>query len=177
VGYSGGTKSSPTYRSLGDHTETIQIDYDPARITYEQLLNIFWDSHDPTAGHSWSKQYRNVIFYHNEDQKRTAEKTRNHVAAQLGRQVHTDIEPASAFYPAEDYHQKFRLQQDPVLTAEYDALYPDMKDFMNSTAVSRVNGYLGGYGNLAQLKKEIDSLGLSPEGRKRLLESVPFRDR
>ena len=99
------------------------------------------------------------------------------MAAQLGRQVHTVIEAASTFYPAEDYHQKFRLQQDPVLTAEYDALYPDMKDFMNSTAVGRVNGYLGGYGSSAQLKKEIDSLGLSPEGRKRLLESVPFHNR
>ena len=175
MGYSGGTKPSPTYRSLGDHTETIQIDYDPARITYLQLLNIFWDSHDPT-GHSWSKQYRNIIFYHNEDQKRTAEETRDYMAAQLGRQVLTDIEPAATFYPAEDYHQKFRLQQDPALTAEYDALYPDMKDFVNSTAVSRVNGYLGGYGNLAQLKKEINSLGLSPEGRKRLLASVPFRN-
>jgi len=176
VGYSGGTKHSPTYRSLGDHTETIQIDFDPARITYEQLLNVFWESHDPTD-RSWSKQYRNVIFYHNVEQKRAAEKTRDLVAAQLGRRVHTDIESAATFYPAEDYHQKFRLQQDPVLTAEYDAIYPEMKDFVNSTAVSRVNGYLGGYGTAAQLKKEIDSLGLSLEGRKRLLESVPFRNR
>ncbi len=63
-----------------------------------------------------------------------------------------------------------------MLTAEYDAIYPQMKDFVNSTAVSRVNGYLGGYGSSAQLNKEIGSLGLSPEGRKRLLASVHFRD-
>ena len=98
------------------------------------------------------------------------------MAAQLGQRVRTDIVPASTFYLAEDYHQKFRLQQDPVLTAEYDAIYPEMKDFVNSTAVSRVNGYLGGYGSSAQLKKEIDSLGLSPEGRKRLIESISFRN-
>jgi methionine-S-sulfoxide reductase len=175
VGYSGGTKPSPSYRSLGDHTETIQVDYDPARISYEQLLNIFWSSHDP-ADRSWSVQYRNVVFYHNEEQRGLAEKTRARIAAQSGRKVYTDIVPASTFYLAEDYHQKFRLQQDPLLAAEYDAIYPDMKDFVNSTAVSRVNGYLGGYGGPAQLKKEIDSLGLSPEGRKRLLESLPFRD-
>jgi methionine-S-sulfoxide reductase len=176
VGYSGGTKHSPTYCSLGDHTETVQIDYAPARITYEQLLNVFWESHDP-SDRSWSKQYRNAIFYHNDEQKKSAEKTRDFVAAQLGRRVHTDIEPASTFYPAEDYHQKFRLQQDPVLTAEYDAIYPEMKDFVNSPAVSRVNGYLGGYGSSAQLKKEINSLGLSPSGMKRLLESAPLRNR
>ena len=175
VGYSGGTTDHPTYRSLGDHTETIEIDYDPAKISYERLLNIFWSSHDPTSS-SWSKQYRNVVFYHNDGQKRAAERTRNIVAAQLGRRVRTDIELASSFYLAEDYHQKFRLQQDPALTAEYDAIYPEMKDFVNSTAVSRVNGYLGGYGSSVQLKKEIDSLGLSAEGRKRLLENVHFRD-
>lgn len=176
VGYSGGTKPSPTYRSLGDHTETVQIDYDPARITYELLLNVFWESHDPTE-RSWSKQYRNVIFYHNDEQKRIAEKTRDRIAAQLGRQVRTEIVLASTFYPAEDYHQKFHLQRDPVLTAEYDAIYPDMKDFVNSTAVSRVNGYLGGFGTAAQLKKEIDSLGLSPAGMKRLLDGAPLRNR
>ena len=150
------------------------MDYDPARITYEQLLHVFWESHEPTD-RSWSKQYRNVIFYHNDEQKRTAEKTRDKIAAQLGRYVRTDIVPASTFYPAEDYHQKFRLQQDHLLTAEYDAIYPDIKDFVSSTAVSRVNGYLGGYGSLKLLQKEIDGLGLSPEGKKRLLENVSFR--
>ena len=174
VGYSGGTKNSPTYRSLGDHTETVQIDFDPARITYEQLLNVFWESHDPTD-RTWSKQYRNVIFYHNVEQKRAAEKTRDLAAAQLGRHIRTEVVPASTFYPAEDYHQKFRLQQDPVLTAEYDAIYPDMKDFVNSPAVSRVNGYLGGFGTAAQLMKDIGSLGLSPAGMKRLLENVASR--
>ena len=175
VGYSGGTKPSPTYRSLGDHTETVQLDYDASKITYERLLQVFWESHEP-IDRSWSRQYRNVIFYHNEEQKRAAEKMRDRIAAQLGQKVWTDILPASTFYPAEDYHQKFHLQQDPLLTAEYDAIYPDMQDFMNSPAVSRVNGYLGGFGTAAQLEKEIDSLGLSPEGRKRLRESVHFRN-
>lgn len=171
VGYSGGSKASPTYKSLGDHTETIQIDFDPTKITYEQILNIFWNSHDP-SGWSWSKQYRNVVFYHNEEQKRSAEKTRNRMAKQTGKKVSTEIKPASTFYLAEDYHQKFRLQQDHLLSAEYDAIYPDIKDFVDSTAISRVNGYLGGYGNSAQLRKEIKSLGLSEAGQKRLLGIV-----
>ena len=171
VGYSGGTKENPSYRSLGDHTETIQIDFDPTKISYEQILNVFWNSHDP-AGWSWAKQYRNVIFYHNENQRLTAEKTRNRVAAETGNKVRTDIEPASTFYLAEDYHQKFRLQQDPVLTAEYDAIYPDIKNFVDSTAVSRANGYLGGYGTSAGLNREISRLGLSDKGKKRLMDIV-----
>ncbi len=175
VGYSGGTTPAPTYRSLGDHTETVQIDFDPARITYEQLLQVFWNSHDPTD-RSWSRQYRNVIFYHNEEQKNAAERTKDRIAAQLGQTVRTDIVPATAFYLAEDYHQKFHLQQDPVLTGEFDAIYPVMKDFVNSTAVSRINGYLGGYGTSAQLEQEIGLLGLSPSGMKRLRESVHFRN-
>ncbi len=171
VGYSGGTKANPTYKSLGDHTETIQIDFDPLKITYAQILDVFWSSHEP-AESSWAKQYRNVIFYHNEEQRRHAEKTRDRTAARTGKKVRTDIEPASTFYPAEDYHQKFRLQQDHFLTAEYDAIYPVMKDFMNSTAVSRVNGYLGGYGTSASLSREISSLGLSGDGQKRLMDIV-----
>ncbi len=171
VGYSGGAKANPTYKSLGDHTETIQIDFDPTKTTYEQILNVFWNSHDP-SGWSFAKQYRNVIFYHSEEQRRSAEKTRDRIAAQTGKKVRTDIEPVSTFYVAEDYHQKFRLQQDSVITAEYDAIYPDIKNFVDSTAVSRVNGYLGGYGTSAQLRKEIKSLGLSETGQKRLLEYV-----
>jgi methionine-S-sulfoxide reductase len=171
VGYSGGARPNPTYRSLGDHTESVQIDFDPAKISYEQLLEVFWSSHDP-SGRSWSKQYRNVIFYHDDRQKELAEKTREKVASRLKTKVNTEIVPASAFYRAEDYHQKFRLQQDPVITAEYDAIYPEIKDFVDSTAVSRVNGYLGGYGSREQLRKEINKLGLSEEGEKRLLDTA-----
>jgi len=171
VGYSGGTKKNPTYKSLGDHTETIEVDFDPTKITYEQLLEIFWRSHDP-AGWSWATQYRNVIFYHNETQRRAAERTRDRIATETGKKVRTDIEPASTFYLAEDYHQKFRLQQDPLLTAEYDAIYPDIRGFVNSTAVGRVNGYLGGYGSSAGLNREIESLGLSEAGRRHLQEIV-----
>lgn len=171
VGYSGGTKVNPSYKSLGDHTETIQIDFDPTKITYEQILHVFWSSHDP-FGWSWSKQYRNVIFFHNEVQRRSAEETRDRIAKQTGKKVRTDIESAATFYAAEDYHQKFRLQQDHLLAAEYDAIYPDIKDFVNSTAASRVNGYLGGYGSSAGLGRIINGLGLSESGKQRLMNIV-----
>ena len=74
VGYSGGSKKNPTYYDLGGHTETIQIDYDPKKITYEELLDIFWESHEPTL--SLSSQYASIIFFHNEEQKKIAKKSK-----------------------------------------------------------------------------------------------------
>ena len=71
VGYAGGAKENPTYHNLGDHTETLQIDYDSSKISYEKLLELFWEEHDPTS-RSWSRQYKAVVFYHDEEQKRLA---------------------------------------------------------------------------------------------------------
>jgi methionine-S-sulfoxide reductase len=175
VGYSGGTKKNPTYHNLGDHTETIQIDYDPAKITYRELLEVFWESHNPREA-PWSRQYMKAIFYHNEAQRRVAKESRAKVAAKIGGQVSTQILPATEFYLAEDYHQKHALRRGaPHLAKEYLAMYPRLEDFVNSTAVTRVNGYLVGYGAAAQFKAELDSLGLTPAGREKLLAMTRFR--
>jgi peptide-methionine (S)-S-oxide reductase len=171
VGYAGGTKKNPTYHSLGDHTETIQMDFDPERITYEELLGIFWASHDPTS-RSWSHQYKAVIFYHNEEQRNLAAAGRDRLAAKLGATIHTEIIPYEGFYLAEPYHQKYRLRSVRDIMAEFSVMYPVDDDFVNSTAAARVNGYLGGYGSLEVLKSEIGELGLSPGASKRLLDIV-----
>jgi peptide-methionine (S)-S-oxide reductase len=176
VGYAGGTSANPTYRSLGDHSETIQIDYDPAQISYQELLDIFWNSHSPTA-RPWSKQYASIIFYHDEEQRRMAEASLEREADRRGKPIFTEIIPFSEFYLAEAYHQKYRLQLEPDLLQEFRAIYPDDEDFVNSTAVARVNGYVGGNGTLAALQAEIESLGLSPASQEKLLRilSPPAR--
>jgi len=171
VGYAGGSKENPTYHSLGDHAETIQIDYDPARISYGELLDLFWAGHSPTS-RPWSSQYASIIFYHDEEQKRLAEESREREAERRGVPIYTEIEPFDRFYLAEDYHQKYRLRGNRALLAELEAIYPGIDDLVASTAAARVNGYLGGNGSLAQLEAEIDSLGLSPEGQERLREAV-----
>jgi peptide-methionine (S)-S-oxide reductase len=139
-------------------------------------LAVFWDSHDPTV-RPWSSQYRSIIFYHDEEQRRLAEETREREAARRGREILTQIVSFSEFYLAEDYHQKYRLRQVPELIHEFQALYPDVTDLVNSTAAARVNGYVGGHGTLAALQAEIDDLGLSPAGRERLLEIVSAFER
>ena len=167
VGYTGGTTENPTYRKLGDHSESIQIDYDPTQISYEQLLDEFWNGHSPTA-RPYSRQYASFIFYHNETQKELAQQTQSQQEIEWQKETSTEIMPVGTFYWAEDYHQKYRLRNSPALMAEFNALYPSNEDFVNSTAAARVNGYLGGHGSCEQLEVEIDDLGLSSEGQERL---------
>ena len=174
VGYAGGTKPSPTYRSLGDHTETIQIDYDPAQITYEDLLELFWKSHKPTTK-SWSRQYMTAVFYHNEDQKDLASASKDRQEKAIGQKIHTKVLPFTGFTLAENYHQKYRLQREKDLMQEYARIYPSFEDIINSTSAARVNGYLGGYGTAARLKGNLKNFGLSPEAGRRLLMYVESR--
>jgi len=169
VGYAGGSVGNPNYYNLDGHSETIQIDYDPTKITYEELLAIFWDSHNPPSS-SWSRQYMSIVFYHNDQQRELAVLSKERVEARLGYNVVTEITPFSKFYLAEDYHQKYYLRQEPVLVKELSIIYPDISEFIDSTAVARVNGYVGGYGYLPTLDEELSSLGFSVTGRNKLLE-------
>ncbi len=171
MGYAGGEKENPTYRDLGDHAETLQIDYDPDVISYEDLLRVFWKHHDPTRA-SWSRQYMSAVFYHDEDQKRMASETKARTAEQTGRKIHTEILPAETFYRAEDYHQKYRLRQDRILMREFNRIYSTGRAFTDSTAAARINGYLGGHRTRKRLASEIDRLGLSPKGEDHLLKRV-----
>jgi len=168
VGYTGGTVPNPTYRSLGDHAEAIQIDFDPRRTSYAELLGVFWSNHNPCA-RPWSRQYMSAIFYHDSHQRRLAESTGKQVAKARGAEVRTLVEEIDTFYLAEDYHQKYRLRRDSALVAEYLAVYPKTSDFVNSTAITRVNGYLGGHGALAGLEKDLPRLGLSAGAAEKLL--------
>ena len=171
MGYAGGTTTAPSYHDLGDHSEAIQIDFDPSRISYKQLLNIFWRSHDPTRG-SWSRQYRNAVFYQSDLQRKVAMETRDPLASEAKGRIVTAIEPYSGFYIAEDYHQKHSLRSYPEIMEEFRTMYPELMDLVNSTAVTRVNGYLGGNGSCDSLKGEIESFGLSRRAKETLTSAV-----
>ncbi len=115
-GYAGGTKPHPTYQEVcsGDtgHAETIQIAFDPTAISYKTLLEIFFHLHDPTTpnqqGNDVGTQYRSEIFYHSEDQRKTAESVKQQLEESgVYRKIVTEITPFTIFYPAEDYHQDY----------------------------------------------------------------------
>jgi peptide-methionine (S)-S-oxide reductase len=117
VGYAGGDTADPTYEEVctdrTGHAEVVRVVYDPARVNYDTLLRVFWKCHDPTQvnrqGPDVGSQYRSVIFYHSPEQKAAAEasKTSEQASRRHPGPIATRIEPAGAFYPAEDYHQQY----------------------------------------------------------------------
>ena len=116
-GYAGGTKDNPTYKEVSSgktgHAEAIQVLYDPDKVSYETLLDVYWRQINPTTLNRQfvdiGNQYRSAIFYHNEEQRQLAEKSKNTVAAsgRFGIPIVTEIIPSGRFWPAEDYHQDY----------------------------------------------------------------------
>jgi peptide-methionine (S)-S-oxide reductase len=169
VGYAGGDSENPTYHNLGGHSETIQIEYDPSKITYSDLLKVFWDSHSPTYA-PYSYQYASIIFYHDEEQMKLALESKEQEETRLGQKLYTSIMPYTEFYLAEDYHQKYYLKNEPELIRGFLTIYPDESGITNSTAAARFNGYVAGNGSQESLQKDLKSFGLSEQGEKLLLE-------
>lgn len=116
-GYSGGETENPDYKSVCSgttgHAECLQIVYDPKKISFDELLAVFWETHDPTTlnrqGNDIGSQYRSVIFYHNEQQRAIAEKYKEQLnkSGTFSKPIVTTLEPFIKFYPAEDYHQNY----------------------------------------------------------------------
>ncbi|MEX6686690.1 peptide-methionine (S)-S-oxide reductase MsrA [Danxiaibacter flavus] len=116
-GYSGGNVAHPTYEQVStgttNHAEVCQIIYDPKKVTYDELLEVFWKTHDPTTlnrqGNDVGTQYRSAIFYHNEEQKEKAQHYKDEInkSGAYDKPVVTTIEPYTVFYSAEEYHQDY----------------------------------------------------------------------
>lgn len=161
VGYSGGTKDNPTYHRLGDHTETVQIIYDPKQVSYDELLNTFWKGHNPTQAKS--TQYMSIIFFHDDEQEKMAKETKQKRQDKTSGVIRTEIRPFSNFYLAENYHQKYHLSKHKKLYDAYKQIYPEIEEFIDSTAVTRANGYVSGNGSL-ESRDDLEGLGLTERG-------------
>jgi peptide-methionine (S)-S-oxide reductase len=117
-GYMGGESSNPTYEQICEgktgHAEVVQVVFDPAKIDYETILAWFWDLHDPTQlnrqGNDVGTQYRSVIFYENDEQKKIAEQSKSAAQENFDQPIVTEIVAAMTFFPAENYHQKYYFQ-------------------------------------------------------------------
>ena len=117
VGYAGGALENPTYQDVctgrTGHAEVVEVEYDPSEVRYEELLDVFWQSHDPTTlnrqGPDIGTQYRSAIFFHSPEQGSAAQKSKEELerTGRYSNRIVTEIEPASSFYRAEEYHQRY----------------------------------------------------------------------
>jgi peptide-methionine (S)-S-oxide reductase len=115
VGYSGGTLEDPTYEDVCSHTtghaEVVEVTYDDDEVSYDELLNVFWRKHDPTQlnrqGYDIGDSYRTVVFFHDDEQRAAAERSKENEQGGFDKPIVTQIEPAQTFYEAEDYHQQY----------------------------------------------------------------------
>ena len=117
VGYTGGQMTNPSYKDVctdrTGHAEAVEVEFDPARVGYDELLKVFWENHDPTQlnrqGPDWGSQYRSAIFFHSSQQQAAALASKEQLesAHRYSKPIATQIVPAVTFYPAEDYHQQY----------------------------------------------------------------------
>jgi peptide-methionine (S)-S-oxide reductase len=117
VGYTGGNSPNPTYKEVctdrTGHAEAVEVEYDPAKLSYDQLLDVFWENHDPTQlnrqGPDWGTQYRSAIFYHTPEQEAAAKASKERLEKhrRFSKPIVTQIVPAVPFFEAEDYHQQY----------------------------------------------------------------------
>lgn len=156
---------------MGDHTEVVEVHFDPKQLSYRDLLRRFWQDHNP--GHPpWSRQYMSLIVCNSPEQYVEARDLAEGVKAQKGGQLFTEIQQQGTFYRAEDYHQKYRLQHQHDLVGELQFKYPNPVAMLDSPTATRLNAYLGGAGSRQQLKAELPDYGLSERAQCILMKSV-----
>ncbi|WP_060531994.1 peptide-methionine (S)-S-oxide reductase MsrA [Paenibacillus bovis] len=196
TGYAGGTTGSPVYRQLGDHSETIEIEFAPSVITLEQLLEMFWNHHNPSVINGYKgRQYHSLLFYRNEQQRCTIEQMQQTAASAvrskssknpassesagtgnsgaidpdgIEKRRMTEIQPYDTWYPAEARHQKYYLQRQHRLMEQLYELYPDQAELFHSTLAARLNGFSRGHITLAQIRQDIPQWPLSEHHKYRI---------
>lgn len=133
-GYAGGQTENPTYEEIGTgktgHAEVVQIEYDPAKISYEKIIDLFWEAHDPTTlnrqGADTGPQYRSIILTETDDQMRIANDSKTRAQTKSKSPIVTEIVPLTKFYPAEDYHQDF-YRENPMHPYNQAVIRPKLK--------------------------------------------------
>lgn len=172
VGFAGGTKPNPTYRHMGDHTETVEVDFDPSVISYEEILRKFWGNHYPNRGNYKGRQYISMLRYHGERQKTVIGMVKREMEKALGEPIETEIAAFEKFTLAEERHQKYYLKRYPNTLGQLQDLFPKNDHLVDSTFAARLNGFVKGYGKMAELKNEIRSWKIGDENKDILLNKL-----
>jgi peptide-methionine (S)-S-oxide reductase len=139
-GYAGGQTENPTYEQIGTgktgHAEVVQIEYNPEKISYQKIIDLFWDAHDPTTlnrqGADVGTQYRSIILTANDDEARIAKESRDRAQGEFKSPIVTEIVPLEKFYPAEDYHQDF-YRENPMHPYNMAVIRPKLQKLKDKT--------------------------------------------
>ena len=170
VGYAGGGTPNPTYEDIGDHIETVRVAYDPAHISYPDLLDLFWSAHDPTRA-PLKRQYQSALFPTTPEQLEQARASRDDIADGHNGALSTEIIEDAAFTRAEPYHQKHKLRRHSAVFDPLRAVYPEAQALADSPAAALANGYVGGHRAPVRLDDDAPRLGL-PTGATDALRTI-----
>ncbi|WP_301108036.1 peptide-methionine (S)-S-oxide reductase MsrA [Sporosarcina sp.] len=170
TGYAGGTTASPTYRTLGDHTETVEIDFDPEILSFEDVLKHFWRNHYPNRDEYRGRQYLSSLRYHGIQQKEVIDRVKNFMETELGETIETEITELQQFYLAEERHQKYYLKRYPGVLEQLSELYPDQAYIRDSIFAARLNGIVKGFGTKQQIVAEIQQWRIPDKERHKLIQ-------
>ena len=140
----------------------MQVDFDPTQISFEEIVDMVWQGHNPTRP-AWSRQYMSALWYENDAQLEIINATKEAQAQHYGQEVLTPVLELETFYLAEDYHQKYNLQRFRGIMKPFNAMYPEFKGFVDSTAAARLNGFVSGYGTKALFNEEAAGYGISAD--------------
>jgi len=173
VGYAGGSTPRPTYSDLGDHIETVRVAFAPSRVTYANLLDVFWAAHDPTRP-AFKRQYLRALMPCTDAQQAAAQRSLEKQEAACGTSLATEVLPTAAFHRAEAYHQKHTLQRHPAVMKAFYRIYPEMEAFTDAPSAALANGYAGGYRDPAHLDADRDRLGV-PDPAVEALQAIAER--
>lgn len=169
VGYAGGTAPQPTYRELGDHSEVVEIDFDPAIVSLEELLTAFWTNHNPVNVNGYKgRQYQSMLLYRDETQHADIRRAKRLMEEEKG-SLDTEAAPLRAFYLAEPRHQKYYLKRFPDAHAKVAARYPSEDDFRDATLAARLNGLAKGFTNRERIVGEIAAWPIGERERDALI--------
>lgn len=153
---------NPTYHALGNHTEALQVDFDPQQISFADVINLVWKSHNP-IGAPRRSQYKSAIWFTDQQQLEIIEATMEPLEERFGKKLTTEVLPLETFYNAEDYHQKYSLQHHKAVMDSFRKMYPQFGDFNSSTAAARLNGFSAGHGQRALFETEKSLYGFDVE--------------
>jgi peptide-methionine (S)-S-oxide reductase len=173
VGYAGGTTSHPDYRQMGDHSETLEVDFNPGIITFEEILDVFWNHHNPININDYKgRQYMSLILYRDVLQQEAIHHAIRKRKEQGKGEPETEIAPYCGFYLAEDRHQKYYLKKYSDAIEKLNTVYLSHTDLVNGTLAARLNGLAKGYTSLERIRSEIRQWQTSQENREMMTDLI-----